>query len=44
MITIKDLVDELMRLGVDPDRVRISGKFYDDVVENAEKVSEKEEE
>jgi len=44
MITLKDLMDEMIRLGVDPDRVRMSGKLYDDVVEDAEEVSEKGEE
>ena len=36
MPTLKHLFEELQKLAVDPDEVRLPGKLYDDLVEQAE--------
>ena len=36
MPTLKHLIEELRKLAVDPDEVRVPGKLYDDFVEQAE--------
>ena len=44
MPTLKHLLDELRKLAVDPDDVRLPGQLYDDLVEQAEDVEENPEE
>ena len=44
MPSLKQLVDELKKLDIDPDEVRLPGTLYDDLVEQAEDDSEDEEE
>jgi hypothetical protein len=36
MPTLKHLFEELEKLAVDPDEIRVPGKLYDDLVEQAE--------
>ena len=36
MPTLKHLIEELQKLAVEPDEVRVPGKLYDDLVEQAE--------
>lgn len=43
MPSLKHLLDELRKLNVDPDNVRLPGSLYDDLVEQAEDVIEEEE-
>ena len=43
MPSLKHLLEELRKLGVDPDEVRLPGTLYDDLVEQAEETSEEEE-
>jgi hypothetical protein len=40
MPTLKHLLDELRRIKVDPDEVRIPGQLYDDLVDDAEDIAE----
>ena len=40
MPTLKHLLDELRKLAVDPDDVRLPGQLYDDLVEQAEDTTE----
>jgi len=44
MPTLKHLLEELKKLAVDPDEVRMPGTLYDELVEQAEEASDKEEE
>ncbi|MBA7599417.1 hypothetical protein ES703_06450 [subsurface metagenome] len=44
MPTLKHLLEELKKLAVDPDEVRMPGTLYDELVEQAEEANEKEEE
>jgi hypothetical protein len=39
MPTLKHLVDELHRLSVDPDEVRIPGQLYDDLIDQGEDIA-----
>ena len=43
MPTLKHLIEELRKLNVDPDDVRLPGTLYDDLVEQAENSTEDEE-
>ena len=36
MPTLKHLLEELKKLTVDPDEIRVPGQLYDDLVEQAE--------
>ena len=36
MPTLKHLIEELKKLAVDPDDIRVPGTLYDDLVEQAE--------
>jgi len=36
MPTLKQLVEELKKLDIDPDEVRLPGELYDNLVEQAE--------
>ncbi len=40
MPTLKHLIEELRRLRVDPDDIRVPGRLYDDFVEQAEDIIE----
>ena len=40
MPNLKHLLDELRKLGVDPDEVRLPGQLYDDLVDQAEDIIE----
>ncbi len=40
MPTLKQLLQELRKLDVDPDEVRIPGQLYDDLVDDAEEIAE----
>ena len=40
MPTLKHLLEELRRIEVDPDEVRIPGQLYDDLVDDAEDIAE----
>jgi hypothetical protein len=40
MPTLKHLIDELKKLDVSPDEVRLSGTLYDDLVEQAEDIED----
>jgi len=40
MPTLKHLLEELRRIEVDPDEVRIPGQLYDDLVDDAEDLAE----
>ena len=44
MPTLKHLFEELKKLAVDPDEVRLPGQLYDDLVEQAEDTIENPEE
>ena len=44
MPTLKHLLEELKKLAVDPDKVRMPGTLYDELVEQAEEAKEEEEE
>jgi len=44
MPTLKHLIEELRKLEVDPDEVRLPGTLYDDLVQQAEDTTEDEEE
>ena len=44
MPTLKHLFEELQKLAVDPDDIRVPGKLYDDLVEQAEDTIENPEE
>ena len=44
MPTLKHLIEELSKLDIDPDKVRLPGTLYDDLVEQAEDTAEDEEE
>ena len=44
MPTLKHLFEELQKLAVDPDEIRVPGKLYDDLVEQAEDTIENPEE
>ena len=44
MPTLKHLIEELQKLAVDPDEIRVPGKLYDDLVEQAEDTIENPEE
>lgn len=43
MPSLKHLLNELRRLAVDPDDIRLPGQLYDDLVEQAEDIIEEEE-
>lgn len=43
MPTLKHLIEELKKIKVDPDEVRVPGQLYDDLVEQAEDVLDEEE-
>ena len=43
MPTLKHLLEDLKKLAVDPDEVRVPGKLYDDLVEQAEDTIEEDE-
>jgi hypothetical protein len=43
MPTLKHLIEELKKLAVDPDEVRLPGTLYDDLVEQAEDIEDEEE-
>ena len=40
MPTLKHLLEELQKIDVDPDDVRIPGQLYDDLGDNAEDIAE----
>lgn len=40
MPTLKHLIDDLRKLDIDPDEIRVPGRLYDDFIEQAEDVSE----
>jgi hypothetical protein len=40
MPTLKQLVEELKKLDIDPDEVRLPGELYDNLVEQAEDSTE----
>jgi hypothetical protein len=42
MPTLKYLIEELRKIDVDPDDVRIPGQLYDDLVDDAEDIAEEE--
>jgi len=44
MPNLKRLLEELEELGVEPDKIRIPGQLYDNIVADAEESSEDEEE
>ena len=44
MPTLKHLLEELKKLEVDPEEVRMPGRLYDDLVEQAEDTIEEDEE
>ena len=44
MPNLKHLLDELKELGVEPNKVRIPGQLYDNIVSDAEDSGEDEEE
>ena len=44
MPTLKHLLEELKKLAVDPDKVRMPGTLYDELVEQAEEANEEKEE
>jgi hypothetical protein len=44
MPTLKHLLEELKKLAVDPDDVRMPGTLYDELVEQAEEASDEEDE
>jgi len=40
MPTLKHLLDELRKIDVNPDEVRIPGQLYDDLVDDTEDIAE----
>ena len=40
MPTLKHLLEELRKIDVDPDEVRIPGQLFDDLVDEAEDIAE----
>jgi hypothetical protein len=40
MPTLRHLLEELRKISVDPDEVRILGQLYDDLVDEAEDIAE----
>ena len=40
MLTLKHLLEELRNIRVDPDKIRIPGQLYDDLVDDAEDIAE----
>ncbi len=40
MPTLKQLVEELSRIGVDPDAIRVPAQIYDDLVDDAENIED----
>jgi len=40
MPTLRHLIEELKKLAVDPDDIRVPGQLYDDLVEQAEETIE----
>jgi hypothetical protein len=40
MPTLRHLLEELRKIDVDPDEVRIPGQLYDDLVDDAEDIAE----
>lgn len=40
MPTLKHLLEELRKISVDPDEVRIPGQLYDDLLDEAEDIAE----
>ena len=44
MPNLKHLLEELQELGVEPDKIRIPGQLYDNIVSDAEECSEEKEE
>ena len=40
MPTLKHLLEELRKIDVDPDEIRIPGQLFDDLVDEAEHISE----
>jgi hypothetical protein len=40
MPTLKHLIEELRKIDVDPDEIRIPGQLYDDLVNDAEDIAE----
>jgi hypothetical protein len=40
MPTLKHLIEELRKIDVDPDEVRIPGQLYDDLMDDAEDIAE----
>ena len=44
MPTLKHLLEELKKLTVDPDEIRLPGKLYDDFIEQAEDTIDENEE
>lgn len=40
MPTLKHLIEELRKLSVDPDELRIPGQLYDDLVEQGEDIAD----
>jgi hypothetical protein len=40
MPTLKHLLEELRKIKVEPDEVRIPGQLYDDLVDEAEDIAE----
>jgi len=42
MPNLKHLLEELEELGVEPNKIRIPGTLYDDIVSDAEESSEEE--
>lgn len=43
MPTLKHLLEELGLIGAEPDKIRIPGQLYDDIVADAESSEEEEE-
>ena len=43
MPNLKHLLEELQELGIEPDKIRIPGQLYDNLVADAEESSEEEE-
>ena len=40
MPTLKHLLDEILKLNVDPDEVRMPGQLFDDLVDQAEDIAD----
>ena len=43
MPTLKHLIEELQKLAVDPDEVRLPGQMYDDIVDQADDIVDEQE-